>query len=339
MASLLIDIAQINGFAESIKRFDWVFDTFEDPLLYPDRKTDLTLSANFFFFLVAIDHRTHPDEGTYEGIVNGTKLTGAELMYALAKRRLREDQAFFSPKSLCKVSVDEIINLFRVTEPRPMRIAGPEERTVLLRDCAEKLQSNFAGSILNAVSQSGGWLCREDGQGFLQQLKQFKAYEDPMNKKSFLLVKFLERRHFINIRDPGNLHVPVDNILLRLALRTGIVKLIDYDLDRKIRSNEAVSQEQERMLRQSTLEAFNKVALSINMNATYLDDILWEFGRAHCQVPKPFCSTLPGISYRRPYRMIRSGPIGECPFSQGCAGYERPEAWELKEPNFKTIYY
>jgi hypothetical protein len=118
-----------------------------------------------------------------------------------------------------------------------------------------------------------------------------------------------------------------------------MVKLVDIDLEGKIRSNTAVTEEEERMLRQFTLEAFDKVARSLNMNATHLDDILWEFGRAHCHVPTPICDTLPPEPYRRPYRMVRSGPIGECPFGPGCGAYKKPEMWKLKEPKFKTIYY
>jgi len=307
--------------------------------MYPDKNTEAALTANFFFFLVAIDHRTHPDGQQYTGIVNGTQLTGAELLWSLAKRRFDEDPDFFSPLKLSNVSVKEIIELFKVNQPQQIDVAGPESRTLLLRDCAQVLQTKFEGSILNVVAASEGLLVRDDSLGFLQQLKQFKAYEDPINKKSFLLSKFLERRHFVTFKDPTNLHVPVDNILLRLALRTGIVKVTDSNLDQKIRTDVTVSPDEEYALRLFTRYAFDRVGALLKMNATYLDDILWEFGRAQCQVPKPFCDTLPNDPFRRAYRMIRAGPIGECPFSQGCAAYKRPEMWTLKEPNVKTIYY
>jgi hypothetical protein len=339
MTALSLDSSQIGAFARSIERFDWAFDTFEDPLLYPDTRTEPTLAANFFFFMVAIDHRTHPAGKTYKGMVKGSELVGAELLWALAKTRLDEDPIFFSPQKLSSVSVNEIIDTFRVTKPREVQVAGPSERAALLRDSATKLQRDFAGSILNMISASMGWLLREDGKGILQLLRRFEAYKDPMNKKSFLLIKFLERRSFIDIKDPANLHVPVDIILLRLALRTGMVKVLDKILDQKIRLNTVVTQEEHQMLRDFTLEAFDEVAHSLKMSPTRLDDILWEFGRVHCQVPNPICDGLPSQSDRRPYRMIRSGPVGECPFGQGCAGYQKPEIWELKEPNFKTVFY
>jgi hypothetical protein len=37
--------------------------------------------------------------------------------------------------------------------------------------------------------------------------------------------------------------------------------------------------------------------------------------------------------------MIKSGPVGECPFGPGCQGYNNRVRWELKEPNFKTAFY
>jgi hypothetical protein len=337
--TLALDDLQIERFVRSIGRFEWAFDSFEDPLMYPGTMIEENLAANFFFFMVAIDHRTHPSGRTFKGIVKGTELTGAELLWALAKTRLDEDPMFFSPERLSTISVREIARLFSVAKPEPVEVEGPEERTALLRDCAARLSRNFAGSIMNVISSSEGWLIREDGKGFLQLLKQFDAYKDPLNKKSFLLVKFLERRHFIDVRDPGDLHVPVDNILLRLALRTGMVKLLNGSLDQKIRSGTEVTEEEHRMLRDSTLMAFDRVAGSLTMNATRLDDILWEFGRAHCQVPDAICNSLPSPPFQRCYRMIRSGPVGECPFGQGCAGYRKPEVWELKEPKFKTVFY
>src|SRR5207245_2387910 len=152
-----------------------------------------------------------------------------------------------------------------------------------------KLMNGFGGSILNLISASRRRLVREDGRGFLQLLKLFEAYKDPLNKKSFLLAKFLERRRFLVVRDPENLHVPLDNILLRLALRTGIVRLTRRELEQKIQSGVEVAKEEELTLRALTIRAYDKICSRLGMNATYLDDILWEFGRIHCRVPIPIC--------------------------------------------------
>src|SRR5439155_24350888 len=121
----------------------------------------------------------------------------------------------------------------------------------------------FGGSVLNIIRDSGGRLIRDDQRGFLQLLNQFEAYKDPLGKKSFLLVKFLERRRFLVVSDPENLHVPVDNILLRLALRTGMVRLTNKDLEQRIRSGAEVSSGEEEALRMLTMNAFDMAASSL----------------------------------------------------------------------------
>ena len=335
---VLVDNLQCQKLAESIKRFEFSFDKFDDPLLYPNAEVEPSRVALFFFFIVAIDHRTHPKGTTFKGRVNGKELTGAELMYALAMKRFNEDATFFTAERMSRISSDEIAELFRATDPEIVDIAGPEERATILRNCGTELLQSFDGSVLNLIAKSNGFLVH-GGSGFLELLKRFIAYQDPISKKSFLLSKFLERRHLIKIKDPENLHAPVDNILQRLALRTGIVVLANQVLENKIRSGEPVDLVEEETIRHTTMSAFDEVAQGNSLNAAYLDDLLWEFGRVHCQVPIPICDDLPSIEKQRPYRIIKSGPIGECPFGPGCRSYCNADRWNLKEPNFKTIFY
>ncbi len=333
-----LDSDQIKEFAASLARFNFQLDEFDDPLLYPEGDMDAA-SANFFFLLVAIDHRTHSPGKPFQGRVNGVNLHGAELMWALAKKRFTEDPAFFEPERLAHVDAEQISELFQIDTPEPVQISGAEERAELLRDCAQKLVAKFEGSILNLISRSGEWMIRQNGKGFLQQLGVFSAYEDPLSKKSFLLAKFLERRGLLRIRDPENLHVPVDNVLQRVALRAGLVQLKDEDLDKKVRQGLTVTDEEEMKIRKQTMAAFDAVADELRISPTRLDDVLWELGRAHCHVPTPICDQPTNDDFKRAYRIIAAGPVTECPFGMGCQGYQRPERWELKEPNFLTAFY
>lgn len=334
-----VDPLQAQRFAESIKRFRFGFDRFDDPLLYPGAKVAPSRTALFFFFIVAIDHRTSFNGKLYRGTVNGIELTGAELMYALAVRRFEKDGSFFSAEKMSRVTREEITNLFRVTEPEPIDIIGAEERAALLRDCGSKLLRYYGGSAQKMTSISRGYLTHPDGTGFLQLLERFDAYKDPLRKKPFLLVKFMERRNLLHLKDPENLHVPVDNVLQRLALRTGIVKLTSRDLENKIRSGSQVGPVEEESIRRATMAAFDEVSKKSSLSAAYLDDILWEFGRVHCSVFVPLCDRLPELESRRPYRIIKSGPVGQCPFGRGCKSYRDAAGWRLKEPNFETTFY
>ena len=101
---VLVDHFQCQKLAESIKRFEFNFDRFDDPLLYPNAGSDPSSRVALFFFIVAIDHRAQPKGKIYKGRIDGTEFTGAELMYALAMRRFSEDASFFTAERSDKFS-------------------------------------------------------------------------------------------------------------------------------------------------------------------------------------------------------------------------------------------
>src|SRR2546426_2016867 len=114
MVFAVINRRQSDKLARSIGRFRFAFDDYTEPLLYPSKNADPVASANFFFFLVAIDHRTHRRGEQFKGRVGGLELVGAELLWALAKERFSSNPSFFSPARLSKVSTVEIEDLFSV---------------------------------------------------------------------------------------------------------------------------------------------------------------------------------------------------------------------------------
>ena len=69
-----------------------------------------------------------------------------------------------------------------------------------------------------------------DGTGLLQRLAAFRAYEDPLRKKSHLLVKILMRRGLFLPTDADCQEVPVDPVLVHMALRAGLVTVTDEEL-------------------------------------------------------------------------------------------------------------
>ena len=59
--------------------------------------------------------------------------------------------------------------------------------------------------------------------GLLGSLARYEAYGDPLAKKSFLFAKICARRGWLEVRDPESWEVCADNVLMRLALRSGLV--------------------------------------------------------------------------------------------------------------------
>ena len=96
----------------------------------------------------------------------------------------------------------------------------------------------------------------------LALLAEFEAYADPLEKKSFLFCKIAARRGWLRAADPEKWEVCADNVLMRLALRSGLVR--DGPVEE---------------VRAATRDAFKRVAERAGMSPPVLDDLLWELGR------------------------------------------------------------
>jgi hypothetical protein len=93
-------------------------------------------------------------------------------------------------------------------------------------------------------------------------LAPYEAYSDPLRKKSLLFAKICERRGWLSVRDPEAWEVCSDNVLMRLALRSGLVAPGRLD-----------------EVRSATRVAFKEVAERAEVPPPVLDDLLWELGR------------------------------------------------------------
>ena len=99
--------------------------------------------------------------------------------------------------------------------------------------------------------------------GLVERLARFEAYSDPLEKKSFLFAKIAARRGWIEVRDPENWEVCADNVLMRLALRAGLVEPGDAEA-----------------VRAGTRAALKALSREADVPPPVLDDLLWERGRS-----------------------------------------------------------
>ncbi len=262
-------------------------DPFINAKFYPSTKLSLDLIANYFFFMVAIDHRTSYEDIAFEGLIGGEKYSGAQLLWRLGKVKLDADPEFFTVDRMKRIRASDVAEWLRVENPYPREVWDPDVRAFLLRDAALKLSKYYEGSVLNLIKASGGFLFK-DGGGFIERLRAFKAYEDPVGKKAFLLVKFLERRAILKVLDEDRLEVPVDNHLSRIALRLGLVR-VDNETLSKIREGREFTYAEDYALRSRVKEAFKLVAAFSNIKPTILDDFLWLLGKTCCTRDRPVC--------------------------------------------------
>jgi hypothetical protein len=205
-------------------------------------------------FLCAIDHRTG-----YRGrylVAGRGPFTGSALLWELACAKERRQPGALSAGSLQDVSERDVANLFRIGGET---VAGAEARARLWRDLSEGLIERHSGSATALLESSSGRLAGPGGM--LAELARFEAYSDPLQKKSFLFAKIAERRGWLTVADPEHWQVCADNVLMRLALRAGIVL-----------PGEAED------VRAATREAWRRVAEEADVPPPVLDDLLWERG-------------------------------------------------------------
>lgn len=308
-------------------------DYFTDPDFYPPVNASRRDVVAYFLVMVAMDHRLSRPGRPYEALIDGRLYHGADLLYKLGSIMFARDPGFFEARRLAKVTVRDVLEWLSVkSNGRVVKPPDPEIRAELLRDLGIKLLRLFDGDPYNIIVESRGYLKSSDGGGFVNLLKVFKAYQDPVEKKAYLLAKFLERRGVLQIVDHYNKEVPVDNHLVRIALRTGIVE-VDGETLEVIAAGLEFNEEKDVMLRYAVRVAYKEVARSASLDPFILDDILWSFGRKCCTRESPTCKS----SCRMDCLKLK-GCDGGCILASVCSAYRNPMLM-VPEHNFTRTYW
>jgi hypothetical protein len=206
-------------------------------------------------FLCAVDHRTGYREGhTVDG---EGPFEGSELMWTLGLRAAARRPGLLRASSLHDVADADVAEMFAIEGDT---VADPERRAALWRDLAAGLAGDYGGEAAKLLAAAAGRLGGEGG--LLARLAAFAAYADPLAKKSQLYAKICERRGWLEVADPESWQVSADNVLMRLALRSGLVAPGELG-----------------EVRAATRAAFKRVAVDTGLSPPLLDDLLWERGR------------------------------------------------------------
>ena len=172
--------------------------------------------ADAALFLCAMDHRTGYASGH---LVEGRgPFEGSELLWEAGLRSARARPGLLTAGSLAGVSAEAVARTFEVDGDT---VADPERRAALWRDLAAGLLRDHGGRAGELLAAADGRL-GGDG-GLLARLAAYEAYADPLAKKSQLFAKICARRGWFEVADPERWEVSADNVLMRLALRSGLV--------------------------------------------------------------------------------------------------------------------
>jgi hypothetical protein len=206
-------------------------------------------------FLCSVDHETGY-RGRY--LVGGRgPYAGSALLWAVGLRAAERHRGLLTARSLREVTAERVAELFRIGGET---LADPERRAALWRDLARGLERDHGGDAETLLAGAGGHL--GGGEGLIRLLAPYEAYSDPLAKKAMLFAKICARRGWVEVHDPESWEVCADNVLMRLALRSGLAHPGSLD-----------------EVRTATRLAFKQVAGEAGISPPLLDDLLWELGR------------------------------------------------------------
>ncbi|MEM4718046.1 MAG: iron-sulfur cluster loop [Desulfurococcaceae archaeon] len=282
-----IDILLVDRVARTLKRKGLELQTIDiyDTRFYPPRDEDLESSLRYFFVMVSMDHRLSRPGRKYRACIEDGCYEGADLLYRLGMKKYLEDTVFFSPEKMSSISIDEVKKVFSVGDVAP---PDPEIRAYLLRDLGTKLAKIYNSRVINILNSSNNRIRGSIHQpGLVDNLRIFRAYEDPVEKKSMLLAKFLIAREYFKPID--TLDVAVDNHLSRVAYRLGLV-MVSGTLWEKIKKGFEVSHEEDILLRLFVKRAYRLVCEISGSSPLVIDDFIWTMGRKTClRDSEPLC--------------------------------------------------
>ncbi len=288
MEVLGIDTRQVERAARILKRRKPSLEKLDlyDPMFYPETNKPRENVLRFFLVTVALDHRLSRPGKSYRECIDNVCLRGADLLYYLAKKKYVEDPEFYSPERLAEITVRDVDEWLSIGEAR---VPDPENRAYLLRDLGWKLTKLYGSSVEKLLEESNNRLWGTLAEpGLIDNLRVFRAYEDPVEKKPLLLAKFLIARNLYNPVD--KLDVAVDNHLSRIAYRLGLV-VVSGKLWDKIRKGVEVSRMEDVMLRLTVRRAYRLLSEKSGVEPGLLDDYFWIHGRKTClRDEEPRCS-------------------------------------------------
>ena len=223
--------------------------------------------------------------------IDGHKRKGSDYIGSAYSRMLDSDPDFFSVNRQANLSKEELEMILSDDDgncPMPAIELHLSEARSYGQDMSALGMT--PARILQKISGSNTPMA-----DLLRILWNVGGYKnDPLQKKSALLIYILLNRpeNFLQLGDSEEEIPCIDYHLMRTALRTGMVRIADTDLQQKIASRELVSNEEEYSIRQNVYNAINMlVDSSPNLNMVSVDQFLFRMRSGCPEMSEPDCKS------------------------------------------------
>ena len=225
--------------------------------------------------------------------IDGETLKGSDYLWRAYMRKLVEgNPEFFRPETQSQLTKGEMLNIFRSDE-------GQDPMPAL---DLHKNQARSYGKDMLALSHTSSRLVADANTSsnplrtFLSSLDHIGGYkEDPLRKKTALLALILSQRpeRFLILQPEETIPPIIDYHLMRSCLRTGLLDLVDTDLEGKIQDRILLNPEEEWAVRSAAYEAVLQV---VQLSQKGMGAVDWFFFNARRRCPEmtePQCDRCP----------------------------------------------
>jgi hypothetical protein len=296
--------------------------------------------GNFYLLLVAICHQTSPREKLpLEGRIGERHLRGWDYLSAKLEENVRTNPELLAPRSWIGITAEEVQKLFR-DEILGDRLSDPSGRALLISDLGRKMLKNGWSWADQLYTAAKGYVATGT-HNLVELLSDFRAYDDPVHKKSFLFLALMQNAGLWVYADPDKLGAPVDYHEVRGHLRIGTVQIQDPELHARLVEGDDVTPEEDILIRQAVHQALMLVSEYSGLrNPSQLHYLFWNVFRSCCTREEPHCNSCPptcSLPDRYVPLALFPGGVRHCPFSAVCqsAGQEP----KLLEHRIETDYY
>lgn len=298
------------------------------------------LVGNFFLTLVAICHQTSPrDHPALEGVADGVRLRGWDYLFARFESAARNNAALLEPATWTELAASDIRDLFRDEEYGEL-LTDAEGRAALLRDLGQRMLARGWNNA-DAIQEFCKGRVATGDPNLLAMLAEFRAYDDPVRKKSLFFLALMRNSHTWQYRDDDKLGPPVDYHEVRGHLRIGTIDVKSSELREKLRQSTEVTSEEDVAIRQAVYDAIMLLSRDSGINnPSQLHYLFWNVFRSVCTRQSPQCLKLSSNS-TLPQRYlpltVQQNDQPRCPFSSVCKSARIDD--RFVEHLFQTDYY
>jgi hypothetical protein len=294
------------------------------------------LSSNYLLCVVAICHQTQELRGNVDGVLQ----RGWDFLSAKLKQAAELGSFKLQTESWRSVDAHHLREIFSC-ETHGFTLSDPEGRAELIRDLGDTMSDRGWTSLRDPFTLSNH--CAMEGpDAFLASLRRFRAYRDPVHKKSLYLVALLTNSLHWNFRDAGQLPAPVDYHEVRGHLRVGTVEIVNRQLLGKVHRNTPVTGGEDVEIRLAVQKAISVIAATHGgVTPTTIHYLFWNVFRNVCLRQTPLCTNAISVVHlpsRYEYLLELRGNTRSCPFSKICRA-RSSEAYPLEHNSPLTTWY